>query len=97
MSDANEAWQAERLAYALRQLEELKSFGHPADFDETMSLTWVRGSATRGYKELSKAMASIVSARWSEIRDAAIKAAEAAVADARSELQQSLNGRDVQR
>lgn len=92
MSDTDQAWKAERLAYAIRQLEELKSFAHPADFDESMAVTWQRGSATRGYEELSKAMASIVSARWSELRDAALKAAQVAVDDAREELRLALNG-----
>ena len=95
MSNADQAWKAERLAYALRQLEAMKEFAHPADFDESLQVTWVRGSATGGYKELSKAMSSIVSARWSELRDAAINAAQRAVDDAREEVRLSLNGRET--
>lgn len=90
MGNADQAWKAERLARALRQLEALKLYSCPADFDESMHLTWTRGSATGGYKELSEAMASIVSARWSELRDAAISACQKCVDDAREDLKASL-------
>jgi len=91
MSNNDQAWKADRLAREIRQLEALKEYAHPADFDESMALTWQRGSATGGYKELSKAMASIISARWSELRNDAVNAAEAAVKAAREELVASLS------
>ena len=92
MSNSDQAWKAERLARALRQLESLKMYNCPADFDESMHLTWTRGSATAGYKELSDAMSATVSARWSELRDAAIATCQKNVDDAREELRASLQG-----
>jgi hypothetical protein len=92
MGNSDEAWKAERLARALRQMEALKMYNCPADFDESMHLTWTRGSATGGYKELSDAMSAIVAARWSELRDAAIAACQKSIDDVREELRASLQG-----
>lgn len=95
MVNSDQVLKVERLARALRQLDAMELYDIPADFDDSMHLTWTRGCATAGYTELSDAMSSIVSARWSELRDAAISACRKSVDDAREELRLSLNGSAV--
>lgn len=96
MSSANEQWMAERLARLLSRLEAMKSFSHPADFDETLRVVWQRGSATNGYKELSEAMSVLVASKWSALRAEAISIAQASVDAARDELRAALTTPDKQ-
>lgn len=86
MSNSTEEFAARRLADALRKLGDLKSYGHPADFDETLSVSWSRGSATIGYKVMANAISEIVAAQWTALRDEALKQASDDVESARMEL-----------
>lgn len=89
-------YHSRNLAEALRWLEELEAFKHSAAFDETLSVTWTRAAATRGYKEISKSISSVVSERWNELRDAAINKARDAVERAKKDLLAEL-GKDGER
>jgi hypothetical protein len=86
MSNANEEFAARRLADALQKLSYLSGYSHPADFDESLSVSWSRGSATPGYKEMAKAISQIVASQWSALRDQAIKQVQQAVDEARADL-----------
>lgn len=77
------------LSRAIEKVEALKSFPVSAQFSET-DLSWNCGSALTGYHELRKAMAEIVSERWCEIRDEAIRRAEAELERARSAMRATL-------
>jgi hypothetical protein len=77
------------LAEAMDELQELMSFKFDATGCTGMRLSWTIGSATRGYKELSKGMSqAIKDGLWREIRIAAIAKAKIRVENAREALRQ---------
>lgn len=78
------------LASALEALDELLAFSFDATGCTGMLLSWSTGSATRGYKELSKAMSqAIADGMWTEIRIAAIAKAKIRVENAREALRKA--------
>lgn len=86
MSELHSAYELTR---AINEVEALKLFPICAENCE-MFLTWSNGSALGGYKELSAAMSIIVSERWSEIRDEAIRRAEVRLEKAREGMRSAL-------
>jgi len=78
------------LAAAIDELQEVMSFNFDATGCTGMLLSWSTGSATRGYKELSKRMSQVIKdGLWSEIRIAAIAKAKIRVENARESLRQA--------
>jgi hypothetical protein len=80
------AW---RLAEAINKVDALKAFSINAGLTE-MDLSWGCGNATTGYKELRLAMGQIVSERWTEIRDEAIRRADLELQEARDAMRATL-------
>jgi hypothetical protein len=77
-----------QLADALEYLDALTGFDYQVRGDE-IRVEWTTGGACVGYKEMTKAIARVVSERYEGLRLEAITAAEKRVAELRAELESS--------
>lgn len=85
----SEALSLRILANAIDKLELLEGFKYPVAGSSDVRVEWTLARSCVGYKEMSEAVSSIVSARFDEFRALAIEAAKLEVEQCRADLAHS--------
>lgn len=84
-----EASRLRQLAQALDFLEALNGFDYQVRLDE-IKVDWITGRSCNGFKEMSAAIAEVVSERYQGLRLEAIAKAEKRVAELRRQLAEAV-------